>query len=184
MADEEKKALRLDIGCGPSKAEGFFGIDKIEFPGVDLVFDAAGSERWPFEDGSVEFARSSHFIEHLTALERVAFMNELWRVLKPKAQCQIVVPHWASCRAYGDPTHQWPPVSESWFYYLLKSWRMENAPHTDVSNLTGGFACDFDAVWGYSMVQDLSLRDAAYQQFAFTNYKESIQDIIATLTKR
>lgn len=182
-AVKELPVLRLDFGCGTKKRDGFQGVDRIAFPGVDHVVDIAKGS-WPWEDGTVLEAHASHFVEHLTALERVTFVNELYRVLIPGGTCQIIVPHWASCRAYGDPTHQWPPVSEFWFYYLDKGWRAGNAPHTDREHFVHGFACDFEATWGYAMRPDLAVRAQDYQQFAMTNYKEALQDTIATLKKK
>lgn len=175
--------LRLDFGCGPNKRAGFVGCDQYAFPNVDHVFDI-GAGNWPFAADSVEEAHASHFVEHLDATQRVTFCNELYRVLKPGAKCSIIVPHWDSCRAYGDPTHQWPPVSEFWFYYLSKAWRAGNAPHTDAANWPKGFNCDFEATWGYSLHPSLQTRNPEYQQFALGNYKEAAQDIIATLVKK
>lgn len=174
--------MKLDLGCGPNKREGFEGVDSIAFPGVDHVVDLR--QKWPWDDNSVEEAHSSHFVEHLTAVERVHFANELCRVLVPAGKCQIVVPHWASCRAYGDPTHQWPPVSEFWFYYLSRDWRKANAPHTDIEHWNQGLSCDFDATWGYSLHPSIVVRNAEAQQFATQFYKEACQDTIATLTKK
>lgn len=181
--------LRLDLGCGSNKQAGFTGVDSIAFPGVDVVADLRGP--WPWPDISVAEARSSHFIEHLTAMERVHFVNELHRVLVPGGKCLLIVPHWASCRAYGDPTHQWPPVSEFWFYYLSREWRFgnpakgiaPNAPHTDAQYLAGGFSCDFAASWGYASHPEWQLRSQEAQQFAWQWYKEAIQDLHVTLTK-
>lgn len=206
--------LKLDLGCGGNKQAGFTGVDSIAFPGVDVVCDLVerdiprhGSlaprllddlpddklpfKKWPWPDNSVAEAHSSHFIEHLTAMERVHFVNELYRVLVPGGKCSLVVPHWGSCRTYGDPTHQWPPVSEFWFYYLKREWRLgdpakglgANAPHTDAQHMSGGFSCDFDAVWGYSVHPTWQVRNQDAQQFALQWYKEAIQDIVATLTK-
>lgn len=169
--------IRLDLGCGPNKAPGFIGIDRIAFPGVDRVLEM-GKDRWPFEDGSVDEARASHSVEHLTVPERIHFVNELYRVLKPGAGCLVVTPHWNSSRAYGDLTHQWPPVCEFWFYYLSKTWRALNAPHNDF------YTCDFEVSWGYSLRDDLTSRNAEFQQMALQNYKDAAQDIIATLKKR
>lgn len=181
---KDVKLLKLDFGCGPNIRDGFEGVDQHSFDGkVTHVLDIKKTP-WPWADNSVEEAHASHFLEHLTSLERCAFANELHRVLMPKGKATIIVPHWASCRAYGDPTHQWPPVSEMWFYYILQSWRDQNAPHTDAKLLKGGFTCDFDATWGYSMRQDILSKNAEMQQFALTNYKEAAQDLIATLIKR
>ena len=174
--------LKLDFGCGPHKREGFNGVDAIAFPGVDFVVDLTKTP-WPWDNNSVAEAHASHFIEHLTALQRVAFCNEIDRILVPGGKCSIVVPHWASCRAYGDPTHQWPPVSEFWFYYLSREWRTANAPHTDAEHLKGGFSCDLHVGWGYSLRDDVLVRAQEYQQFAIQNYKEVCLDTLATLTK-
>lgn len=158
-------------------------MDAIAFEKVKHVMDVRKAP-WPWPDGSVEEIHCSHFLEHLTAMERVSFVNECQRVLKPGGKVTVVVPHWASSRAYGDPTHQWPPVSEMWFMYISKAWRSANAPHTDAKHLAGGFACDFEATWGYSMRGDLMVRNTEYQQYALTNFKDAAQDIVATLTKR
>lgn len=171
---------KLDFGCGPHKREGFEGVDATPFVGVDHVVDLRKTP-WPWPDNSVSEAHASHFVEHLNGSQRVGFVNELFRVLVPQGTCQIIVPHWASCRAYGDPTHQWPPVSEFWFYYLSKDWRLANAPHTDISVNPDGFTCHFEATWGYSLRQDLQVRNQEHQQFAIGNYKEACQDIIGTL---
>ena len=133
---------------------------------------------WKWDDNSVEEVHCSHFVEHLTATERVHFVNELYRVLIPGGKAQIVVPHWASNRAYGDLTHQWPPVSEMWFYYLSRDWREQNAPHNDF------YTCDFEATWGYSVNPAISARNQEYQQHALSFWKEAAMDIVATLVKR
>lgn len=174
--------LKLDIGCGKNKKEGFHGIDSIAFDGVDTVHDAR--KPWPFADNSVEEVHCSHFIEHLNAQERIFFANELWRVTVEGAKSAIITPYWCSNRAYGDPTHQWPPVSEMWYYYLDPNWRDKNAPHTDIKHNPDGFKCHFDATWGYGMHPMLASRNTEFQQWAMNFYKEGAQDMHATLTTR
>jgi len=175
--------VKIDIGCGKTKKDGFIGLDQYPFDGVDHVV-ALGRDPLPFGDGTVEEAHASHFIEHLTQTERCQLMNELYRVMKPGAKMAMIVPHWGSTRAYGDPTHQWPPISEMWFYYLSKAWRDQNAPHTDKANWPQGYDCNFEATWGYSLHQSLLVRNQEYQQFALNHYREAAQDIHATLTRR
>lgn len=174
--------LKIDLGCGPHRREGFTGADCTAFPGVDVVTDL--TKKWPWKDGSVDEAHASHFVEHLDAIERTHFCNELYRVLKPGGTCQVIVPHWASCRAYGDPTHKWPPVSEFWFYYLSREWRTANAPHTDKEHNLDGFDCDFEASWGYALHGEVVARNQEYQQYAMSWLKEACQDTIATLKKK
>ncbi len=173
---------KLDLGCGPSKKEGFFGIDQFQMKGVDLVLDL-GKEPWPFEDASIEEVYCSHFFEHLDPPGRVHFMNELYRVLQLGSKALLIVPYWASGRAYGDLTHQWPPVSEMSFFYFDESWRLQNAPHLDVSFNPKGLACNFNFGAGYNMHQKIQVRNLELQMLAIEFCKEAAQDIIATLTK-
>lgn len=214
--------LRLDLGCGSNKRQDggpWTGVDSIAFPGVDVVCNLVEKtfrevskphpvdsqltlrmpeevfKPWPWADNSVTEVHSSHFIEHLDSMERVHFVNELYRILVPGGKCTLIAPHWSSCRAYGDPTHKWPPVSDFWFYYLKREWRLgngstvngqivgANAPHSDVKYLLGGFDCDFDASWGYAPHPHWQSRNGEAQQFAFQWYKDAIMDIVATLVK-
>lgn len=180
---------KLDFGCGTNVREGFEGVDILNF-GQKHVLDV--TQPWPWADESVYEANASHFIEHLKPQERIFFFNELYRVLKPGGTCFIIVPAWSSARAYGDLTHQWPPVSEYFFPYLNRDWRLgnkeknigPNAPHLDVTKNEQGFNCDFDFSQGYNMHPSLIDRNEAFQQDALTWKKEAAQDIIATLTKK
>lgn len=170
----EAPPLKLDLGCGKNKKEGFFGVDALAFDNVDLVFDLA--QPWPWADSSVEEVHCSHFVEHLEVKERIHFVNELYRVLKPGAKALVITPHGFSGRAFGDLTHKWPPVHEFWFFYLNKEWRGANAPHNSF------YTCDFDTTWGNSLHPGIQARNPEFQQFALTYYKEAAQDTIATLT--
>lgn len=178
--------LKLDFGCGPNPREGFEGVDAIAFPGVKHVLDVTKAP-WPWPDNSVGEFHASHFLEHLTARDRVTFFNELYRVLKPGAGGQIITPHWASCRAYGDFTHVWPPVSEFLWYYLDTNWRAGNAPHCDAKHaLDGhGYSCDFGVTWNYNLRNDLIAgRNEEYVRHAMTCYREVCQDMVAHATAR
>ena len=170
--------MRLNIGSGKTRIEGFINVDIRAFEGVDQVADITVTP-WPWPDNSVEEVECNHVIEHLTAPQRVAFINELYRVLKPDAMATITAPHWSSARAYGDLTHQWPPVCEFWYEYLRKEWREENAPHSNYNP-----EVDFDFTIGYSFSSNLNESNREAQIFAITWYKEAIQDIGAKLIKR
>ncbi len=174
-------AIRLDIGSGPNGKPGFVHVDQIAFPGVDVCTDLR--KEWPWKDGSVEEVHSSHCLEHFEATERVHFFNELFRVLKPGGKATIITPHWASCRAYGDPTHKWPPVSEFLWYYLKRDWRLTQAPHTDSQHNKEGFTCNFEVTWGYGLEPNVAARNQEYQQMAIQYYKEACTDMVATLTR-
>ena len=199
---------KIDLGCGKSKKPGFIGFDQFLFEGVDVVTDltlfpwgfmekdcscgvdtgwteqvndifgnpVAGA--FNVKSDSVQEAHASHFVEHLDRFQRVAFWNELYRVLEPGGKATIIVPHWSSSRAYGDPTHQWPPMSEFCWFYLNKKWRDSNTPH-----LSEMFKCDFDSTWGYSLDPTLTNRNEVYQQFASRHFKDCVMDMSCTLVK-
>jgi glycosyltransferase involved in cell wall biosynthesis len=93
--------LRVDIGCGDTKPEGFIGVDICAGPGVDIVADI--SKTLPFEDSSVDELRAYDVIEHLP--DRINTMNEIWRVCKPGAKIDIFVPSTDGRGAFQDPTH-------------------------------------------------------------------------------
>lgn len=174
QGEQQREPLRIDIGCGRTTPAGWVGIDALDF-GQAHVHDVR--QGLPFPDQSVDEVRSSHFVEHLTGTERVAFFNELFRVMKPGATALIVTPNWQHSCAYGDPTHQWPPMSQWYPLYLHKGWRDVNAPHAP-------FTCDFDHVVAGSWDQSLETRSAEAKQFAMNYYSNAWRDLIVTLTRR
>jgi len=177
--------LKLDLGCGTKKREGFIGVDSRQFGGkVDVICDL-GKHTWPWPDNSVEEVHCSHMVEHLTWVERVHFFNELYRVMKVGAKAQVIVPHWCSHRYYGDPTHQAPMSEMSWLY-MNKAWRATEAPHTDSVMAPGplAYSCDFDVAYGFSIAPWCQGRDKGFVDFALAAYKEAAQDMIATVTKK
>lgn len=169
-----EKLLRLDIGCGPNTKEGFEGVDAIAF-GQTYHWDVRAP--WPIADQSVEEIHSSHFLEHLTGAERCAFFDEAHRVLIPDGKMLIICPHAFNICAYGDPTHQWPPVTEWTFQYTNEPWRKGNAPHVNMK-------CNFDFFYGYSTDGDIGTRNQEYQQFAIRHYNNAIRDIHVTMVKK
>jgi hypothetical protein len=194
--------FKLDFGCGKNKQPGFHGVDRIAFDGVDTVLNvveprfphtASGFCPWPWADSSVDEAYSSHFVEHLTSAERCHFFNELWRVLKPDAKATIITPHWSNARAYGDPTHVWPPISE-WFYlYLNKAWREVNAPHVDmvsIGNLhltQAAYSCNFEGgcvTTVNTQHPELMGKNVEAQNYATRNFINVNVDAYATLVAK
>jgi SAM-dependent methyltransferase len=169
--------IRLDLGCGPNKREGFLGVDAMQFDGkVDKVLDLRKTP-WPWKDGSVEEIHTSHFLEHLAGEERPAVFNEMYRVLREGGKVSIIVPSWSSERAYGDPTHKFPPFCGFSFYYLNKEWRKGNAPHC-------GYTCDFDFVGGNSLAAPWNAKSPEAQIFPQNHNINVAQDIFVTLTKK
>lgn len=189
-----KPLVKLDLGCGNNKREGFTGVDSIKFDAVDIVADL--TQPWPWADNSVDEVHCSHFIEHLEGQQRIFFANELYRVLKPGCFATVIFPDWANDRAYGDMTHKWPPMSGFWFFYLSREWRLGiegkvpgNAPHDDIKYNPNGYSCDFDAGWGHGTVshycnypvETLNEERKAHNMAHFINFR---MDLMGRLTKK
>jgi SAM-dependent methyltransferase len=172
--------LRLNLGAGKSRMPGYLSVDSIPFEGLDVVADL--NKPWPWGDSTVSDIHMSHVLEHFTGEERVHIFNEMYRVLIPGGKALIITPHWASQRAYGDPTHKWPPFSEFAAYYAWKEWRKNNAPHTDIEFNPKGYNCDFNFAGGYSLHPDITPWNTERQQYAQKWYKEACSDTHMTFT--
>jgi hypothetical protein len=179
MVKKNKEPLRLDLGCGRNKLEGFTGVDKYS-PDADVKLDLFVFP-WPWKDNSVDEIHASHFVEHIPQNLRWRFFEEACRVMKKDAMFRIIVPSWKSERAYGDMTHEWPPVAASTFWYLDKGWRVAN-------KLTYGpydIKCDFEYQAGpTNIVPTYATRSVEAQQFACSHYLETYSDMWVTLRKR
>lgn len=113
-----RKTLRLDLGCGPNKVDGTFGIDIRNVKGVDLVHDLTETP-WPLPDNIARVAFMSHYWEHILPWRTLAFMAELHRVLQHDAQVLISGPYGVEFRFVQDPTHC-NPTNEATFAYWDK----------------------------------------------------------------
>jgi hypothetical protein len=173
--------LKLNLGSGKSRMEGFLSVDEIQYGDVDWVTDLR--KPWPWDANSVSEIHMSHVLEHFEAMERVHIFNEMYRVLVTGGTAKIVTPHWCSQRAYGDMTHKWPPVSEFFYFYLVKDWRKVNAPHIDSEFNPDGFNCDFSFAGGYGLHQEILPWNVERQQYAQKWFKEAAADTHMSVTK-
>lgn len=169
--------LKLNLGCGKKKVDGFTGVDISPDCGADIVHDLSAFP-WPFDDDSVDEVQAVHFLEHLDGYERMAFMNELWRVMKPDATATIITPYGQNARMFQDPTHKWPPVVESSYLYFNRKWREDN--ELDHYPLT----CNFDFSYGYQIDNPWASRSTEAKDFALKHYFNVAADLHVILTKR
>lgn len=95
--------MKLDLGCGTNKQQGYTGIDRVLLPGVDIVFDM--DDGLPFADDSVDSVMASHSLEHVRDL--MAVMEEIYRVCRHKAVVCVLAPYAATSLNIGNPFHRW-----------------------------------------------------------------------------
>ena len=94
--------MKLNIGCGNKKFEGYLGVDKTRCDAADYICDIE-NEKLPFEDNTIEAIILDNVIEHFYDIPKV--LNELVRVSKAGAIIKIITPHFSSIKSWIDPTH-------------------------------------------------------------------------------
>lgn len=89
------KGRILDIGCGSRRLRGLLGSDT-EYVGIDLYGQNADAkvdiarERYPFPNGSFDFAICNAVLEHV--VDPVFVLREMHRVLKQGGKAYVSVP--------------------------------------------------------------------------------------------
>lgn len=108
--------MKLNLGSGQAKIEGFVNIDNRAEMNPDMVLDI--TEPWPFEDNSVEYVRAFDILEHIPPSKVIFVMNEIWRVLAPGCIFESHTPDAQYGQgAFQDPGHISFWVINSWLYY-------------------------------------------------------------------
>ena len=77
----EKAEGRIHIGCNDVKVPGYVNVDVRQTRATDLVHDCKDLAIFP--KGSVKFAFSNAFFEHLYVFERLPFLSDSVRALAP-----------------------------------------------------------------------------------------------------
>ena len=113
--------MKIDLGCGRRKKEGFFGIDCQNLEGVDLVCDC--NFKIPLEDNIADEINAQDFLEHVNNDKRIHIMTEIWRILKPNGILTSVTPSTDGRGAFQDPTHFSFWNINSFFYYIDDGYR-------------------------------------------------------------
>jgi hypothetical protein len=168
--------MKLDLGCGLRKQPGFVGVDLSPDCGADVIHDLRTAP-WPFDDESIDEAYCAHFLEHLDGAQRIVFMQELHRVLKPGAMARVITPYWTSVGAIQDPTHQWPPIAEqSYLYFNAKARRDMGMGHYAIRT-------NFDLAFGLVMDPKFQGKPEGEQAFAARHFFNVVHELHATLTK-
>lgn len=115
-AQRREEIIRLNLGCGLRKADGYINIDNREETGPDLCIDVAAG--LPYEDGTVDEVRAFDFLEHVPRDKVIFVMEEIWRVLKPGGRLEHFTPSTDGRGAFQDPTHRSYWNINSWLYYM------------------------------------------------------------------
>ena len=94
--------MKLNLGCGNKKLDGYVNIDLTEYCNPDLILNLENTP-YPFATNSISEIRMKSVIEHFPIDPNNFFriLKEIYRVCKNEAQVYIECPH---------PNHRWQVV--------------------------------------------------------------------------
>jgi SAM-dependent methyltransferase len=123
--------MRLNVGCGRRRIEGYTGVDAVERKGADIVAPA-----WaiPLADESCDEIMAIHLFEHFYRWECERVLAEWHRLLKPRGRLVLELPDLHKCclnvikgreaekfegqlgmwGLYGDPRDEDPYMTHRW----------------------------------------------------------------------
>lgn len=88
-------ALRLHLGCGKERREGWVNIDVAEEVKPDIVADVRDLRM--FTDESVDEIECCHLFEHFTYADAIDALKEWYRVLKRGGKLCLELPNFGRC---------------------------------------------------------------------------------------
>jgi len=100
-----KKIKKLNFGCGKDikKGKEWINVDIQKNKNIDKSFDF-DKFPYPFKDNEFDYVFADNVIEHLKNPRKVIL--EFWRISKPNAIIEVIVPYFKAEGAYNDPTHK------------------------------------------------------------------------------
>lgn len=98
--------MKLNLGCGRARREGYVNIDRREAVAPDLVWDLEVTP-WPFEADSIEEIVAHNVLQQVGQDPQVflAVISEMHRVLMPGGSIDITAPHHRSDLFWDDPAN-------------------------------------------------------------------------------
>jgi len=135
------KSLKLNLGCGNRKMDGFVNVDFVEACHPDLVVNLEKTP-WPWDDHAVDEIKLIHVLEHLgqTTDTFLSIIKEMYRVCRDGAHIEIIVPHPRSDHFLGDPTHVRPVTIAMLNLFdqrLNREWEKMGAANTPLGLILG-----------------------------------------------
>lgn len=136
-----RSLLKLNIGAGLKKKEGFVNIDSNPKTEPDVVRDIRRG--LPYDGSTVDLIECDHLIEHLNPEDFIFFFNECHRVLVDGGKLIVRAPYYQGKWAFIDPTHIRYITEHSFDFFVNKDYNSTTAGVTgwyepESTNVNGG----------------------------------------------
>ena len=102
MVLKQKGDLKLNLGSGKKRYDGFINLDKQPLSETDIKWNLENTPM-PFKTNSVSNVIAEHVLEHITNF--VPLMEDIHRICKPGVIVKVMVPYYRYEGAFRDPTH-------------------------------------------------------------------------------
>jgi predicted SAM-dependent methyltransferase len=165
-------ARKINVGAGGNRAQGWLNLDLDPAPGITYM-DA--SQRWPFEDRSLDAILCEHMIEHVPKeLARYMF-REMRRTLKPRHWVRVVTPdlNWFAQRILAASSR----AEDGYLQFLNSFLKRDRTTWCDAVNL-----CFYEHghryIWSTEELQ-AELRAAGFQDSVVTRAAQPEQTVFA-----
>ena len=106
LPNSDIKELKLNLGCGIKKLDGFVNVDSDDTISPDIVVDLE-TFPWPWQDNTVNHIVAKDILEHLgnTSKDFIRVIQEMYRISTNNAMWEVQIPHHRADIALDDPTH-------------------------------------------------------------------------------
>ena len=94
--------MKLNLGCGNDKREGYINIDSSGDVNPDKVWDLKKTPL-PFKKDSADEILANHVLEHINNF--VPLINDMHRICRKNAIIKIRTPFYSAWGQFNDPTH-------------------------------------------------------------------------------
>lgn len=176
--------LKLNLGCGGNKRDGYVNVDRwqgcspdktIDLEATPWMEEAKLGERmqrhhWvtAFDESTVDEVLLIHVLEHIgqSPATFLRFMKELYRVCCDGATVFIAVPHPRHDDFLGDPTHVRPVTPAMLSLFSKKNcdaWREQGAANSRLAHQLG---VDFEIIGVEEIMSPSEETSARYGNWA------------------
>ena len=163
--------LKLNLGCGNKKIDGFINIDQSVICKPDLLLNLENTP-YPFHTSTVQHIRMDSVLEHLPASPSEFFriLRELHRICTNRAILDIVCPH---------PFHRWQIVD----FTHQKAISLEGLQMLD-KEYCRRLIRNGDAKTPLALMYDVDFVVIGHQKFVDPECKKHITNILGTYDSR